>query len=317
LDAGFRPASTWSGNHQVPLLGPVWVKRGAFWNFDDCEICEGKASQMNLGIFEGLSHSEYHQTDAASHSRLCDMRRSLAYCRYRIDNPEQTEAMAFGEALHALCLGGWDGHFAVAPSCDRRTKAGRINYELFERSAAGRTIIRGEDSDTLNAMHSGIISHPTAERLIFGDDARSELSGFWRDDEHGILCKLRADRVVTLPGYGTVCVDLKTTKDASPEAFQRSIGRYGYHLQSAWYLHGLAKLGIPCEAFVIVAVEKDPPYGVAVYRIGDASVEQGHKECRRLLAKYVEATKTGKWGGYSEEITEIELPHWDFDEEIL
>lgn len=263
-----------------------------------------------MGLIEGLLAKDYHAVDACSHSRLCDMRRSAAYCRHRIDHPEDGDALAFGAALHHYVLERqtFEAFHAVV-DCERRgTKA----WEAAEAANPGKAMVKGSDFSAIRAMAAALDS-VWAARLMLNGRGRTELSGFWRDAEHDIPCRFRADRIVELAGFGTVCADLKSTTDASPEAFARSMQKWGYHIQAAWYLDGLAALGVPCEAFVIVAVEKDAPHQVGVYRIDDESVEQGRRECRRLLARYAEAARSGKWTGYSDKIETIGLPAWGFD----
>lgn len=270
-----------------------------------------------MKIIDNFPSADYHSIDAASASRLKSVRRSLAHCKWQMDHPEQSPAMAFGEALHTFLLefNRFESDYEIAEQVDRRTTAGKKYWSDLQ--ASGKPIVTREDFDSILAICGGIKQNIVAWRLL-GDPllGRNELSCFWRDAKHDIDCKMRADRLVEVSSIGPLIVDLKTTTDASPEAFTRSIDRFGYHIQGAHYMDGLAACGIDCVGFCIVAVEKDPPYGVAVYRLSDDTIEQGRRETRRLLAKYAKAVKTGVWGGYSERIEEINLPAWAFDEEM-
>lgn len=271
-----------------------------------------------LGIVEGMPAAEYHAVEACSASRLKAMRRSPAHCRHQIDNPDEDKrALIIGDACHAAVLEPKRFvNFVKAPRCDKRTKAGKLEWEVFHRSTAGQTILEPDEWDLVCAVNRAVRDTRAAERLLIGGGGRCELSAFWEDKFTGQLCKMRADRVVDLPGFGRVCVDLKTTADASPEAFARSVHRFGYHIQAAHYLIGLAAVGEPCDAFVIVAVEKDPPHCVAVYAIDDATVQQGHKERDRLIRVYADCEKSGVWPGYPETIERLNIPAWAIDDDI-
>ena len=107
--------------------------------------------------------------------------------------------------------------------------------------------------------------HPTASKLFTGGVA--EQSCYWSqtvyyaDARAEVLCKCRPDYVKAISG-GYVIVDLKTTLDARERPFQgRAYWDLGYHLSAAHYVTGLTEIrGTPPQAFIFVAVEKEPPY---------------------------------------------------------
>ena len=76
---------------------------------------------------------------------------------------------------------------------------------------------------------------------------------------------------------GSLIVDLKTTMDASPDAFARTAANFNYPLQAAYYVDGLQAAGIASPdavtSFVFLVVEKTPPYGVAVYTLPEDAIE--------------------------------------------
>ena len=110
---------------------------------------------------------------------------------------------------------------------------------------------------------------------------------------------------------GSVIVDLKTTEDASPRGFQRSVAQYAYHQQAAWYLHGLEQASGICPAqFVFVAVEKKPPYAVGVYAADAEMIKAGWEAAERNLERIAECRAANHWPGYGEDIQPISLPPW-------
>ncbi len=271
-----------------------------------------------MKIIENMPAAEYHAVNAASASRLKDMRRSAQYCRYRIDHQESSPALEFGALFHSVALEPdlIDATYATIPKCDRRTKAGKAAWEFYQAECKAKKLTPADADDMAIAKNMTLAceDHPMAKRLL-RDKGRNEVSCFWKAND--IECKLRADRLVEVPGIGTVVADLKTTTDASPEAFKGSIYRFGYQIQGAFYLHGLAACGIEAAAFCIVAVEKDAPHGVACYRIDDDAIEQGWRECQRLLSEYARCVKTGIWPGYDAKIIDISIPTWAMDKEVI
>lgn len=255
-----------------------------------------------------ITVKEYDALAAVRRSDLEALRRSPAHMRHRQKHPQSSEAMSFGTALHAAILEpkAFDIGYAVAPICDKRTKAGKELWAEFEASNAGKAILRQEDGDTIAAMTDAIHAHPAASAIL-GRVTDIEETALWEDS--GLKCKARFDAIAQ--DLGAV-IDLKTTQDASPETFSRSIVTYGYHRQAAFYLMGARAAGIEVSSFIIIAVEKEAPWGVAVYRLDDAAIAQGQSEIMRLMEQYRECWQTDHWPCYPDEIVDITIPKWGF-----
>lgn len=267
-------------------------------------------------IIHGMSAADYHAQPRCSASKLKAMRRSPAHCKYQMDNPPTSEAMALGSLLHTMVLEPlmYPERYYIMPECDRRTKEGKATWAAAQIAAGDRIMPRKEEFELAYAMCRASRAHPAYSKL-FDATGHNELSVFWRDEETGLDCKMRCDRIVEVPGIGTVCVDLKTTTDASPRAFARSVHKFGYHIQAGMYLEGLAKVGIPCDLFVIMAPESVPPHCVGLYGLKDETVAQGWRECQRLMRIYAECKRTGVWPGYADTIQKLDLPAWAFDDD--
>ena len=125
-------------------------------------------------------------------------------------------------------------------------------------------------------------------------------------DQHGVKCKAKADAI----GDGVV-IDLKTTIDAAPHEFQRSIATFGYFRQAAHYLDGYeATKGERAKDFIFVAVESQPPHAFALYRLDAASIAAGRLEMKRAAAVYRDCMQSGNWPGYEPGIATLALPRW-------
>ena len=139
-------------------------------------------------------------------------------------------------------------------------------------------------------------------------NGKAEQSFFWTDSETGVECKCRPD---FLRSDGLV-IDVKTTADASVEAFVKSAYNYRYYVQAWWYLHGLRQCGIDAKDFIFIAVEKEPPYAVCVYAADDLMLQLGERESMKNLKTYAECLKSDIWYGYEKEpqIHSLSLPDW-------
>lgn len=270
-------------------------------------------AQTQPGIYPDMTSEEYHGLPYASNSRLKHMLRSPAHARAYMDQPQAaTAAMTLGSAAHTAVLESnlFDQRYIIAPDCDRRTREGKATWEDFQARAEGREIIKQSDRDICTQIYGAIYNHEAACGLLnaAGD---VELSAIAEDEPSGALYKIRPDKVIG--GLGTV-VDLKTCQDASWDAFTRSIFNLGYHRQAALYLDGLRANGVEVTHFVFVAVEKEAPFGVGVYRLTDEAVEDGRQQVAPLLQTWRWCMERGEWPGYSQHVEDISLPRWGFSQ---
>ena len=279
-----------------------------------------------VGLHPDVPMEEYRDWPGASQSRLKVIRdKSPAHLRYMMENPQpSTKAQKLGAAIHTAVLEPevFHARYAVIGRCegekkdgDRCANSGSVltadGRSLCGVHAGGaeiddeRVILPRSKYEQSQAIYKSVRAHPFARTLLGG---HAERSAVWEDPETGVLCKGRFDDIAP-EGVGAL-VDLKTTTDASPRAFERAIYKFGYYMQAAFYLTGAQALGEPVEDFAIIAVEKDPPYAVAVYRIRADALGAGRDELKPLLARYAECVRDDHWPAYPREVRDIALPPW-------
>lgn len=184
----------------------------------------------------------------------------------------------------------------------------------FARANAGKIILDGQTYEQLSSMVRAVLAHPVAGRLITGE-GKAEASVYWNDAETGELCRCRPD----FWRWDGIIVDLKTTDDASPQAFGKSVANWRYHVQAEMYLDGMnaawAAGNFPDgyakpKAFIFLVVEKKPPYAVASYVLDAESAAQGQREYRENLAVFAECKRNDSWPAYGDDIQTVGLPTW-------
>ena len=261
-----------------------------------------------------MNNTEYNAHPAISKSHLDQVAKSpLHYwARYLDPNrvvPEPTPAMAIGSAVHThvLELDQWDARYVSAPDgIDRRTKAGKAEWEAFTTAATGRTVLPKADADLVMRMAHSVFSHPAAAMLL-ALPGKAETTHMWTDAATGLQCKCRPD---WLTDDGRLLVDLKTTEDAS-RGFAKSIAQWRYHVQASWYLDGIEQAtGTRPEQFLFLCVEKKAPYAVAVYAADAEMIAAGAQTAARDLDVLATCKAAGAWPGYSDQIEPISLPPW-------
>jgi exodeoxyribonuclease VIII len=269
------------------------------------------------GLYDDLPNHEYHGGLGTSKSGLDILHRSPMHFAFRAsaaNDNAPTAAQSLGSAFHASVLEPdlFAEMYVVAPQCDRRTKEGKALWEEFQASNVGKEHLTADAMIQIHGMRDALLAHPAAAKLLSAP-GKAERSYYWIDEETGELLRCRPD----FDRDDGIIVDLKSTHDASPEEFARSIGNWRYHVQHPFYMDGRdeairqAGLDLPkSKAFVFIAVEKTPPYAVGVYMLDAAGVEAGRMEYRADLRMLAECRRTNVWRGYGDNIQSISLPAW-------
>jgi hypothetical protein len=265
------------------------------------------------GLHAGVPESVYHARipGIASKSTLDLVARAPAvYAAWLAGvEREQAPALLFGKALHCAALEPdvYRSTYTVEPSFgDCRKTDNKKRRDEWRAENAGRQLLEQEDATAIAGMVRALGANKLASRLLDGDGV-SELTVKWTDPDTGLLCKSRADRYVARL---RMCVDLKSTEDARADVFARSFANFGYHRQQAFYEDGFAAVAESLDAFIFVAVEKRPPYLVAVFRLDDEGVTHGRRENRANLSILAECLERGEYPGHPESIQTLSLPAW-------
>lgn len=258
------------------------------------------------GIYERVPVKEYHSWDCASSHRIGGLTRTPMHARYEIDHPKQSEDFAFGEACH-VCTLEHERFLAEYIKAPRFSGEGSRKAKAeFESANASKVVLASNEYERAMAMRDSVRRHVAASRLV-QSGGLVEVSGVWVDEQTGIPCKMRADLI---SDAFSAIVDLKTTRNASEESFHKDAATFGYHRQAAFYLDGLAILGKPLKRFIFIAVEKEEPHAVSLYRLSERAIEKGRRENRTLLNQYAKCCKENAWPGYPAQVIEIDLPEW-------
>lgn len=273
------------------------------------------------GVYPGTPFDEYLAWEAASNSVLGELLRSPAHARVKMEPEEEsdTPARVFGRAVHCAILepARFAREYALEPDITgpeyeqykspRSTK--RYKEACAEIEASGATIMKAEGMEALRTMQSAVRGHPSSGVILDGEGP-AESSIVWTDPATGVPVKIRPDWIAEDVG---AVVDLKTTADASPEAFMRDFFNYGYHRQAWLYLTGCREAGFDVEHYTILAVEKTRPFGTYVYRVRDDVMEWAEREVRPLLNSFAHCMETGEWPAYPTGVQLINLPPWAYD----
>lgn len=282
---------------------------------------------------KGIPNEEYHGGPGISSSGIKALiTGTVESWLYEKANPKPpTLALRMGNAIHTMCLEKsefWNRYCLKdeAPKAPpRNTKEGKDSYAEFlslnpevyslesdewnrewlkwKHPEFKKTIISHEELEICEGIARSINNHPMVSQMTTEGD--SELTLYWIDKETGILCKCRPDR--TNQSFPCL-VDLKSTMDASLDAFEGQITEHNYHISAYWYLWGAKEVfGMDFQNFVYIPCEKAPPYQVTFYTADEGSLSVAEGLCRAGLAifkRWKDELQTGDWSkknwiGYS------------------
>lgn len=293
-------------------------------------------------LYEPAETYYVRRLDEASNSGLKIIdERSPAHYRWWIENPEAdkgSDDFDFGKLFHCAVLepDHVDARFGFMPNDAPRDLRHLRNakapskttleaiawWDEWEASNVGRTLVPVSAMDTARRMADNLRDHvlriPTGDRevKILGvellDLCRTEVTYRWTDPRTGIKCKSRADLVCEELAFGG---DLKSALDASPSAFARAVARLRYHQQHVHYCDGAQAAGTPWRDFLFLACEKVEPYVPAVYVIPAMAEERGRVLRDRALDTLARCLRDDRWPGYTETVTELNLPAWAYYDE--
>lgn len=275
---------------------------------------EAVSAVIDAGVYE-MTSAEYHAHPALSSTGA---RRLLppscpALFKWHRDNAQPPKRVFdFGHAAHRMVLG--DGpELVVVDVEDWRTKAAREARDAAY--AEGGVPLLPDEYKTVQLMAAEQLRHPAAFARGSG---KPEQSLFAQDAATGVWLRARIDWLPDPTDERMVLVDYKTTVSAEPSAFARSVAKYGYYQQAAWYVDLVIALGIAEDpVFRFIAQEKTPPYLVSVFELDAYALRFGRRRNREAIETYADCMARDSWPTWTAgEVGTLSLPAWLDEEEM-
>lgn len=231
-----------------------------------------------------------------------------------ISKKKPSAAMQLGSACH--CYLFEHERFVKTYFCspefgDLRNKEAKKERDYFLKSLTpGAIPLQKEDWEKVQAIGHSVLRHPDAKALLRRGIA--ETSHYYRDPVTHIKCKFKPD---FLNQSVMALIDLKTTENCTDQSFMKSIWNYRYDFQLAMYGEGVRHIyGEPVKHYMIIAVETEPPYEVAVYKLETMAIEKGFIDYRNCLDTLKECLVKNEWPAYQRRMQPLTLPNWAFKE---
>lgn len=270
------------------------------------------------GIFDTLTHAEYHADPCVHPSLSCSIAKLLlrrtpahayrAHARFGGTDMIPTRVMDDGTAMHAMMLGqphlidtirtcyGPKHKLAGQPVADYRTDAAA--EERDEIRAMGRIpVLHGRLPELLRCKGAAARQLADAEDGdVFLAPGRSEVCVVAREDD--VLLRSLVDRLPDDPALAPG--DLKCTElSAAPDGWERRL-QLEYAFQDAFYarvLRGAEGFERPPMRFGVIELES--PHGTVVMAALPELRDLAEIDVERAIQIWRRCMRSSEWPGYS------------------
>lgn len=270
------------------------------------------------GIYNGIGFSDYCRWRAWNMSTLswlgeyssvtgriesADGKSPRHMLEYLLGNIGGTDAQEFGIGYHTLIFER--AHFAqryhvLKRDYNLRTKADKEEWAALAQQFGEDAMVEKSTWETWCAMAHSLAQNAGARQLI-NAVGESEVSGVFKEEETGLTCKVRLDRLCYDAKGTPVIIDLKTARRAHVSKFAWDAGEFMYHAKAAIYCEAIRVLTGKTPHFRLVVQEKTFPYIAVVYKFREEEMDSGLRIARGMLRLADECVQKNHFPGYADE----------------
>ena len=274
-----------------------------------------------FGLHPRTPAGEYRLWGAANYSSLKEFRFTPSHVYQELTDPsDETDAMRFGTATHTCILEPerFDSLYVCGAEGNLTRKGPRDANDQIKAENPDKQLVRFADMPKLQRMRDAVWEHPRA-REVLSSEGFTELSYLWVDPPTQLACKARIDKLGSTQDGWPCAIDLKSFGGKggrlTEDAIERTIFDYQYHVQAAHYLNGLNEIASCQRRFILLLVEKTPPFGVRMVEIDFAAMELGRRQIDRWLKMLKTCQDSGEWPGWGTDFDAIGVPAWAYSQE--
>lgn len=282
-------------------------------------------SATKVGAFRGavknLLNRDYHSIDNYySSTQLKYMNaKSPTHFKHKYITAKvktkQTAAMILGSLVHCLLLApqDYEKEFFIMPELNLRTNDGKAERDRLLALNHDKTPIDDELLKQAQDMRESALLNAEVRKLL--EPGAREAAYFWECPFTHLPMKAKLDQ-----SSREWFVELKTTIDASPEAFSKQAYKLDYDLSLVHYREGLRNMKAVEPPAYFIAIESDAPYVTQVYKVGDGFWETGHKKWLAAITKLENGIKKNDWPGYFPQALgaqELNPPPWAYSQGLI
>ena len=212
--------------------------------------------------------------------------------------------MALGTAIHTAVLepDEFEARHPVAPTVDRRTKAGRTAWDEFRGGLSpDQQPLSAADRHVVAAAASAIWSLGVLPPAAAATDTLTEVSMLAAAGSAASKCRLDAWDPQAASAW-----DVKSTADPSRA---EQLVRSGWWLQAAHYASVAEALGVPLSSWGWIVVGTTPPHEARLVRLSPGGLEAAQEAHAEIMLDILDRESRGDW---SSPTAVVDLPPWTF-----
>jgi len=231
--------------------------------------------------------------------------------------PPESEAKRYGSLLDGLWLtpGSFEERFSIKP-LEYPSKYGPKPWngnstwcrEWISDQGGKQIVSKAEMADAKAAIDRLEADEVDGVKLIKSvydqSDKQVHVTGEWHDEATKL--KVPVECLIDLAPrvdseFASCLADLKSTRNAGLNAFQRWAYQAGYHVQAAFDLALYsAATGESRDTWLFILQENYPPWTVGRRMLSQDFVQIGRQTYQDLLARYCRCLKTNRWPSYDD-----------------
>lgn len=234
--------------------------------------------------------TDYRQMSGLSKHELDNFSVAPLYYKHKKSQEwKPSRSMEMGTLIHSYILEG-QRDWAVGPTVDKRTKAGKEEWQAFCEDNIGKVIITQDEESVI--MGCANACTPLFKNIESDFTQNVETSVFWVRD--GVQCKGRPDLIGDVNGEFSI-IDLKTTNDI--RSFDSKFFSFRYDVQAAWYQYGVQqamKLD-KAPAFWFLVVDTEAPHLAQLVRASYELLDQANDKIEEEIAYFKRCEELDQW----------------------
>lgn len=225
---------------------------------------------------------------------------------------DDKEEFDFGKAYHALVLEKRTDSVVVIEADNFRTKAAQQERDAAYGESKVPLLAKKWKAvqDTARTIRESLDARPDADDYKMAG-AAVEQTLVWREGDVWLRARLDVVREDI-----DLIWDLKSAKSAEPEAFARSVFKYGYDVQDAFYRRGMRAITGREFEFRFVVAESGRPHAVGVFDLDPEARAIADRKVERAIRIWGECLRAGRWPGYPPHVATVSAPAWVLQQEI-
>ena len=259
-----------------------------------------------------LVADEYHaETDYLSASMIktfIGSRREFRSIYVAKESQKESRSLNIGHVAHSLIL---EPHligekvveipdFVLSKS---GAKSGN-NWKEFRDEHKGCILLKAGEMQIVRDMFNAVYGNPKAAKML---NAKGHTEHSIFGELNGQKYRARLDRIIPRK----LVIDIKTTMDASPEAFERQIRNLSYHVQGNLYKRLADAHYGGSHSVVFIAVSNSAPHCVATYVLSADHMYEAEQTTIRTVEQIQECYETNDWREiWEKELIELTPPRW-------